>query len=52
MYMSPDSNLQGDSGGPLVLKNGTSATLIGVVSFGTGCGRPGYFGVYVDVFRD
>lgn len=36
---------QGDSGGPLV-QNGS---LIGVVSFGNGCARPGFYGVYARV---
>ena len=38
---------QGDSGGPLVL-NGTSL-LVGVVSYGNGCGRPGFPGIYTRV---
>ncbi|MEW1547848.1 serine protease [Streptomyces tsukubensis] len=36
---------QGDSGGPLV-QNGV---LHGIVSWGSGCGRPGYPGVYSNV---
>ncbi|XP_049809526.1 trypsin alpha-3-like [Schistocerca nitens] len=36
---------QGDSGGPLV----HGKKLVGVVSFGKGCARPGYPGVYADV---
>ena len=43
---------QGDSGGPLVAKdknNNDAMTLVGVTSFGKGCGRPGYPGLYADV---
>jgi len=43
---------QGDSGGPLVArdgKNNDAMTLVGVTSFGKGCARPGYPGVYANV---
>jgi trypsin len=36
---------QGDSGGPLVI----DGELAGITSFGEGCARPGYYGVYTRV---
>lgn len=40
---------QGDSGGPLFIKKNGDNVLIGVVSWGNGCARPLYYGVYSKV---
>lgn len=32
---------QGDSGGPLVVAGSGSKEVVGIVSFGDGCGKPG-----------
>ena len=42
---------QGDSGGPIVLKDTSQDhfTVVGLVSFGRGCGQKGYPGAYTDL---
>ena len=40
---------QGDSGGPLIKKINNKWTQVGVVSFGIGCARENYYGVYTRV---
>lgn len=40
---------QGDSGGPLLIKKEEEWKQIGIVSFGTGCARASYYGVYTRV---
>merc|ERR1712209_166394 len=39
----------GDSGGPMSIGTGTSWTQIGIVSWGIGCGKSHYPGVYTRV---
>jgi hypothetical protein len=40
---------QGDSGGPLIVRDGNRHVLVGLSSWGTGCGRDGFPGVYARV---
>lgn len=42
---------QGDSGGPLLLSSGYKYHIVGIVSWGVGCGREGYPGVYTRVSK-
>lgn len=39
---------QGDSGGPLFIGTKNGNRLVGIVSYGKGCGRLGYYGVYTN----
>ena len=39
----------GDSGGPLLCKKGNRWTIWGVTSFGEGCGKQGFYGIYAKV---
>ncbi|MFI5496495.1 S1 family serine peptidase [Actinoplanes sp. NPDC051859] len=40
---------QGDSGGPMVRKSGAKWIQVGIVSWGLGCARKGYPGVYTQI---
>ncbi|XP_075333048.1 coagulation factor VII-like [Odontesthes bonariensis] len=40
---------KGDSGGPLVTEYKQTAFLLGIVSWGKGCARPGNYGIYTRV---
>ena len=40
-----------DGGGPLVCNINNEATIVAMISRGTGCGTPGYPGIYFGVSR-
>lgn len=40
---------KGDSGGPLVTRYKNTSFLLGIVSWGRGCARPGNYGIYTRV---
>lgn len=40
---------KGDSGGPLVTEYKNTVFLLGIVSWGKGCARPGHYGIYTRV---
>lgn len=43
---------QGDSGGPMyILNDNGNSILLGIVSWGEGCGESGYYGIYTDFFK-
>lgn len=42
---------QGDSGGPLIVSSGGTNKLVGVTSFGIGCGQPNSYGVWARTSR-
>ena len=49
MRAGGQASCQGDSGGPLVFKAGSTQRLIGIVSWGEGCGLPLKYGIYTKV---
>ena len=48
-YKQGTDSCQGDSGGPLVVKEDGRMTVVGVVSYGFGCARSGFAGIYARI---
>ncbi|XP_051913440.1 coagulation factor VII [Hippocampus zosterae] len=44
-----EDSCKGDSGGPLVTQYKKTTFLLGIVSWGKGCARPGHYGIYARV---
>ncbi|ROL50333.1 Coagulation factor VII [Anabarilius grahami] len=44
-----EDSCKGDSGGPLVTRYRNTTFLLGIVSWGRGCARPGSYGIYTRV---
>ena len=42
---------QGDSGGPLSVPSGEGWKQAGIISWGTGCAQPEYYGVYTRIYK-
>lgn len=48
-FEGKEDSCKGDSGGPLVTSYGNTTFLLGIVSWGKGCARPGHYGIYTRV---
>ncbi|XP_061635960.1 coagulation factor VII-like isoform X2 [Phyllopteryx taeniolatus] len=46
-----EDSCKGDSGGPLVTQYKKTTFLLGIVSWGKGCARPGHYGIYTRVSK-
>lgn len=50
-FPQPVLLLQGDSGGPLVCVQDNRMTLVGIISWGIGCGQKDVPGIYTKVIN-
>ncbi|XP_066516250.1 coagulation factor VII [Hoplias malabaricus] len=48
-FEGKQDSCKGDSGGPLVTHYRNTTFLLGIVSWGKGCARPGHYGIYTRV---